>query len=298
MRLVSIGECMIELSGAGENLWRSGFAGDTFNTAWYARATLPAGSVDYVTCVGTDPVSQQMLDFMGAGGIGTDHVMRHPTRVAGLYMITLKDGERSFTYWRDQAAARCLADDPATLTAAVNGADLVYFSGITLGILTADRRAALLEALQGQRIAFDPNLRPRLWPDTETMCEAIMQAARVSEIALPSYEDEADFFGDADPEATLKRYADAGATEIVVKNGGGDMLVLADGQTHLIEPGPKAQPVDTTGAGDSFNGAYFSARLQGIPAPEAARYAHGIAKQVIGHKGALMPMDQIAKDAA
>jgi 2-dehydro-3-deoxygluconokinase len=56
--------------------------------------------------------------------------------------------------------------------------------------------------------------------------------------------------------------------------------------------------VDTTGAGDSFNGAYFSARLQGLPAPEAARYAHGIAKQVIGHKGALMPMDQIAKDAA
>ena len=37
----SIGECMIELSAGKGDLWRMGFAGDTFNTAWYARAILP-----------------------------------------------------------------------------------------------------------------------------------------------------------------------------------------------------------------------------------------------------------------
>lgn len=298
MRIVCIGECMIELSGAGEDLWRSGFAGDTFNTAWYARALMTGGTVDYVTTVGSDPLSERMLAFMASGGIGTDHITRHPSRVPGMYLITLKDGERSFTYWRDSSAARCLADDPDAVAAAVDGADLVYLSGITLGVLTADRRAALLDVLKGRNVAFDPNLRPRLWPDTETMCAAIMDAARVSKIALPSYEDEADFFGDTDEMATLQRYADVGATEVVVKNGGGTMLVLADGEITTIDPGPKVQPVDTTGAGDSFNGAYFSARMAGLGPVEAAKAAHQMAARVITHRGALMPMDLIRQETA
>ena len=46
----AVGECMIELSDAGESLWRQGFAGDTFNAAWYARAILPESEpVAYLT---------------------------------------------------------------------------------------------------------------------------------------------------------------------------------------------------------------------------------------------------------
>ena len=57
-KLLSIGECMVELSQAGEGLLRKGFAGDTFNTAWYARACLSKDwSVDYLTAVGDDPMS-------------------------------------------------------------------------------------------------------------------------------------------------------------------------------------------------------------------------------------------------
>ena len=51
MQFLSIGECMIEMSGDAGGNWRMGFAGDTLNTLWYARAGLdPAnGPVGFLT---------------------------------------------------------------------------------------------------------------------------------------------------------------------------------------------------------------------------------------------------------
>lgn len=293
MDFLSIGECMVELSGAGPGLWRQAFAGDTLNTAWYVRAALPAGrSVGYLTAVGRDPISDAMVDFIARAGIETGWIARHPTRSAGLYMIDLKDGERSFTYWRDRSAARTLADDEAQLAAALRNAGLIYFSGITLAILPPDRREALLAALArapGQ-VAFDPNLRPKLWDSGAEMRDWITRGAAVADIALPSHEDEAAHFGDEDPEATAQRYRAAGVGEIVVKNGGGPMAALlpdADRPSEL-PPLPRRRPVDTTGAGDSFNGAYLAARLTGADIAEAIRAGHETALRVIAHRGALI----------
>jgi hypothetical protein len=49
------------------------------------------------------------------------------------------------------------------------------------------------------------------------------------------------------------------------------------------------QPIDTTAAGDSFNAAYLAARLNGENPVAAATAAHGLAGQVIRHRGAIMP---------
>ena len=84
---------------------------------------------------------------MNAEGIGTNHVQRLADKTIGLYYITLKDGERSFTYWRNDSAARKLASDPAALGRALEGADMAYWSGITLAILPNQDRLALIEAL-------------------------------------------------------------------------------------------------------------------------------------------------------
>ncbi|AXC50621.1 sugar kinase [Paracoccus suum] len=302
MRLVSVGECMVELSADpdAQGRLRQGFAGDTLNTAWYARACLPAqDAVDYVTAIGTDPLSQAMLDFISGAGIGTDWIRRDPQRAPGLYLISLTEGERSFTYWRENSAARRLADDPAHLVTALCGADLAYFSGITLAILPPEGREAFLAALADtRRVAFDPNLRPRLWQSLTEMREWTLRGAAAAQVILPSFDDEAAAFGDADPAATAARYVAAGATEVVVKNGGSPMAAWCDGAPVPLPPVNRLQPRDSTGAGDAFNGAYLASRMHGASLPDAVAQGHAMAARVIDHPGALMPMECISANTA
>jgi 2-dehydro-3-deoxygluconokinase len=292
---LSIGECMVELAPQPGGLFSMGFAGDTFNTAWYARRCLPPGwRVAYLSAVGQDAVSDGMLGFMGAAGIDTTHVARLPDRTVGLYLISLTNGERSFAYWRGQSAARMLASDQARLAQALAGVRVAYLSGITLAILDAPDRARLLAALAAARgagttVVFDPNLRPRLWQDVPMMCAAIMDGAGVADIVLPSHEDEAAHFGDTSPTATAARYAGAGAGLVVVKNGAGEMLAVSGGQSHRLIPPPVPEVVDTTAAGDSFNAGFLAAWLAGATLPEAMARGADVAARVIGSRGALVP---------
>lgn len=295
-QILCIGEAMIELSQSDSpDAWHLGIAGDTLNTAWYLRGLLPdAWRVGYLSRVGTGPFSQRMLDFLDAARIETAHVSRDPDREIGLYAISLQDGERSFSYWRNSSAARGLANDPQRLQQAFAEASMLYLSGITLAILPDTARTNLMDALQkardrGAMVVFDPNLRPRLWPDTQTMCSQIERAAAQCDLILPSFDDEATYFGDADQQATIARYHRLGTAQVVVKNGGGPMFYSGPDGTGGVSDLVPEKPVDTTSAGDSFNAGYLAAMLQGADSESAIRAGHALSRQVIRHRGALVP---------
>jgi 2-dehydro-3-deoxygluconokinase len=208
-------------------------------------------------------------------------------------LIELSDGERSFSYWRDSSAAKALADDAAALRAAIDGADAVYFSGITLAILAPEARKRLLAALasakaRGAMVGFDSNIRRRLWKNNQELGDAIHAAARVSTLTLPTVPDELEMFGETDQTAVAERYLADGVPEVVVRAGADAALVVwPDGRTR-VAPQTQVKPVDTTGAGDSFNGSYMAARLQGDGPEAAARKAHATAARVIQSYGALV----------
>ena len=297
MRFLAIGECMAELAPtATPDEFRLGFAGDTFNTAWYLARCAPQIDVGFLTVVGNDAISAKMRNEMRGGGISDACVDTHPAKTIGLYLISLEDGERSFAYWRGQSAARTLADDPASLAEKLADADFLYFSGITLAILPADRREGFLHALAtarkaGKTIAFDPNLRPKLWASTEEMTQSIMDGAAVSDLVLPSFEDEAHWFADADPDATAQRYLDAGAITVVVKNGA-DPVHYAEAERRGSYPiSPIRQLVDTTAAGDSFNAGIFARHGAGDSLEQGIAYACALSGQVVQGRGALVPVD-------
>ncbi|MDB5506113.1 MAG: sugar kinase [Devosia sp.] len=293
-RFVSIGECMIEMSGGAGQQYRMGFAGDTLNTAWYMRALLPAEwTVDYVTALGDDLYSKQIRQFLDSNDIGTSHIQTIKNKRPGLYMIHQEAGDRQFTYWRDTSAAKLLADNVGALDAALVGADLVYFSGITLAILAPRARGRLLKAIvkarnAGAQVAFDPNLRPALWTAPRVMTAVLTAGAAISDIVLPTHGDEAKVFGDVGVEGTAQRYLDEGVAEVAVKDGDRPALVATSDEQVTVTPEGGAEVVDTTGAGDSFNGAYLSSRLAGKGLKDSVMAAHAVARIVIGHRGALV----------
>ena len=298
--IASIGECMLELSGRTGSDWRMGFAGDTFNTLWALHALGGDRPATYVSAFGDDPFSRDQIEFFAASGIGIGASPVIDSARPGLYAITLTGAERSFTYWRNDAAARQLASDPAALAKSLEKQSLVYFSGITLAILDEAARAVLIAAVAAARaagslIAFDPNYRPRLWHSREEARDATAKALAVADIALPTFPDEHMLFGDASPEATAARLGRT-VGEVVVKNGEEPALVLAEGKVAPIPAIRVAAPVDTTGAGDSFNGAYLAARLAGDAPAKAARRAHRVAAAVVQVRGALAPFE-ILRDA-
>ncbi|TAU89961.1 sugar kinase [Rhizobium leguminosarum] len=301
-RFLSIGECMVELSQAGDGLLRKGFAGDTFNTAWYARACLAADwSVDYFTALGDDAMSDEMLAFIDTSGIGTSLIRRIKGRTPGLYLINLKNGERSFSYWRDSSAARSLAADPDCLREAVESAEVIYFSGITLAILPHEDAETLLAEVRrakaaGRLVVFDPNIRPRLWSSYDVMHTTISEGARSSVLVMPSFDDEAAHFGDDSIEATIHRYRALGAVDILVKNGADGVTLNFAGEQTFVPAEKVEKVVDTTSAGDSFNGAFLARYLEAGDAPAAARFAAKVAARVVSEHGALVVKEKLGLD--
>lgn len=305
--LICIGECMIELNetggdvgdGKGAALMARTFGGDTLNTAVYAARTLGAlGKVHYATGLGDDPFSSEMIAAWQAEGVATDLALRFPGRVPGLYAIkTDERGERSFHYWRSAAPARDMFRHPdaSAWSKAIGDADLLYFSGITLAILDDSGREELLaiaEAIReaGGHTAFDTNHRPALWPDAVTASLWMEKAFRCSTIGLPSLEDACALGFGQSPAAVAEKCKSFGVEEIVVKCGADPTLVALPGQPDALVSGDVVgKPVDTTAAGDSFNGAYLARRLMGDDPVTAATQGRAMAAWVVGHRGAIVP---------
>ncbi|MER9352923.1 sugar kinase [Mesorhizobium sp. M0514] len=293
--VASIGECMLELSGQAGPKWRMGFAGDTFNTLWALHALSGERPATYVSAFGDDPFSQGQISFFAENGIDIGASPVIPGARPGLYAITLTGAERAFTYWRSDAAARRLASDPAALAKSLENRALVYFSGITLAILDASARKTLLAEVAkaraaGSLVAFDPNYRPRLWQSREEAQAAILDALAVADIALPTFPDEQMLFGDSAPQATAERFGKL-VGEVVVKNGEEPALIATGGALQPVPAQHVATPVDTTGAGDSFNGSYLAARLAGHAPADAVQRAHRVAAAVVQVRGALAPFE-------
>lgn len=303
MKLAAIGECMVEATldraGPFAGPARLGFGGDTLNTAVYARRCLPRGQgqVAYVTALGDDVFSDSMVAAWQAEGLDTDLVYRLPGRRPGFYAIATDDrGERSFHYWRREAAVRSLLEEQrdADLAERLQGFDTIYLSGITLAILGEDGRRSLLDLLQGLRdagttLAFDGNHRPALWPDPAAARSAYEAIGRLTDIALPTFDDDAALNGDGNAEATAKRWLDWGAREVVVKLGAEGCAVFTREDSWQVPGDEVERVIDTTAAGDSFNGAYLAARLLGEAPAQAAARGCALAAEVIQHRGAIIP---------
>jgi len=303
-RVACLGECMIELVERPDGTLTRGFGGDTLNTAVYlARLGVPAA---YVTALGTDPFSDELLRAWEAEGIDTSAVLRLPDRLPGLYMIqTDAAGERRFHYWRDSAPVRLLFDLPETpvVEAALADSDLVYLSGVTLSLFGDAGRERLFDALArarqgGAKIAFDTNFRPRGWPDRQAARQVYERMFGSADIVLAGVEDYRLLQDSDDAGELADRLKAADVPEIVVKLAGPACRVITGGVDTVVRAASVADIVDTTAAGDSFSAAYIAARRDGKPPASAAVAGHRLAGIVVRHRGAIIPREAMPPSAS
>ncbi len=296
-RVVSVGECMVELARGPDGRFGLSYGGDTFNTSVYlSRAGC---SVAYATALGDDPYSAGIAEMAEREAVATDLMVTLRGRMPGLYLIETAQGERTFWYWRDRAAARDLfeCEHSERVATELAAAGLIYFSGVTLSLYSErglDTFAAALSRAKaaGARIAMDSNYRPRGWGGDIARAQRTFERFwRLADVALPTFEDEQALWGDATPAAVAARMRGLGVPEVVVKSGPDGAYVASGGEEHEV-PCPAVQdPVDTTAAGDSFNAGYIAARRLGATEVEAADSAHRLAAVVIQHRGAIVPKD-------
>jgi 2-dehydro-3-deoxygluconokinase len=301
-KVACIGECMIELRQAPGGLFSRGFGGDTLNTAVYLSRLGIA--TDYITALGDDSLSDEMIAGWQGEGVGTTKVARLKGKLPGIYMIeTDAKGERKFFHWRESAAARALMDLPETgiILHSLAAYHAVYFSAITLSIYSEEGRARLFGALgrarqERTRIVFDTNFRARGWPDLDVARRVFGQAFETADIALASTEDLQPLWPAESNEALLARI---GSPEAVLKLAEPKCIVRAGGTTQEVAAEPLTNPVvDTTAAGDSFAAAYLAARLNGADPAEAARAGHHLAGVVVCYPGAIIPRSAMPADGA
>jgi 2-dehydro-3-deoxygluconokinase len=296
-RICLIGEGMVELRQEADGTCRLGYGGDTLNTAIH-MARHGCGVV-YATALGEDSFSRQLRTAWALEGLDCSAILTDPKRGAGLYAITLDGaGERTFTYWRSDSAARQLfaLSGSNTLAQSARDAGALAFSLISLAILGDEGRAALVSLAQSIRnqgglVAFDGNYRPHLWEDAASAAHWRDRAIAVSSIGLPTLDDEVAMTGEASVDEVAAHWESLGCAETVVKMGAQGCR-LPGGE--IVGPSARLDPVDTSGAGDAFNGGYLAARLKGESPLDAAREGNALAGWTIMRAGAIPQRDDAA----
>jgi 2-dehydro-3-deoxygluconokinase len=311
VNVLSIGEVMVEFFSAngGPCEFRTSFGGDTFTVA--AMAARLGASSSYLTAIGRDIFCEFLLDGIRATGVGINHIQLRPG-YNGIYFITVdKLGERHFQYYRSGSSASMLS--PSDLPISVlDTADILYTSGVTsaLSESTADLVCAALKRSHslGRITAYDLNFRARLWTEERAIAQYRSVLRYVSHLFLSEIEvpilakslalsDIADLASkDAKypiDVAGLAHLAEAcfraGISEMVIKFGAAGALLAtchAPQLRHLRAW--KCQPVDSTGAGDAFNGAYLASRyMQGFDPLQAATWATAAAGLKVTRRGSV-----------
>ena len=295
-----LGEALLELAPSGQaQNFRLGVAGDIFNTA-AAVAQLGVPS-NLVTAVGDIATDQIFFDRAEALAISTKFVQRDRSRHAGLYLINNdENGERSFVYWRSNSAARHLfgsRDQLDQVLTSLRGIPYWYFSGITLALLSSESLEVLIKHLiafrhRGGKVVYDNNYRPALWASAAHFRSTDQLVLPQVDIFLPSLDD-AISSGVAQSETeALARFRSLAVPEIVLKNGTEPVVLLYEGSEVSIPVKAQSPVVDTTGAGDGFNGGYLAARLLGHTPAEAVQVGMRVSGTVVCHRGAILPPEQ------
>lgn len=292
--ILCLGEPLIEFNQQADRRFLEGFGGDVSNVA--IAAARQGARAAMATRLGADSFGEAFLALWEREGVDASTVVRDPSAPTGIYFVLHGPEGHRFEYRRAGSAASLMGPDELPLEA-IRAARLLHLSGISQAISAkaADAGfAAIAEArAAGVTVAYDTNLRLKLWPLVRA--RAIIHAAVASaDIALPGLDDARLLTGIDDPEAIVRFYLDLGPSVVALTLGEGG-AVIADRERVVRLPPRPAKLVDASGAGDCFDGAFLAKWLATGDIEAAGRYANTAAALAVEGYGAVDPIPRAAR---
>jgi ribokinase len=233
--------------------------------------------VQMVGMVGDDVFGQALLDNLANAGVGTEAVARvsGPSGVAPI--LVAESGENSIVVvpGANGKMDKAAVDRQGAL---IRSAGMVLCQ-LELPLETVGHLLALC-AGAGVPVVLDPAPAAPL-PDS-----AFRQVAWFT----PNETEAAFYLGNQpNSEAAAQQLLQKGLKGVVLKRGSDGAYVAVAGKAAWVRPFP-VKPVDTVAAGDSFNGAFAVALLEGNDPWAAARFASAAAAISVTRKGAQASM--------
>lgn len=292
MDILAYGEPMVEFNQTGQGegrLYLQGFGGDSSNFA--IAAARQGARVGYWSALGDDANGRALRALWDAEGVDHSLVRSDAAAFTAIYFVTHGERGHEFHFYRSGSAASRVA--PADVPQArIAAAKVFHLSGISLAISNSacDAGYAAIDAARaaGTRVSFDTNLRLKLW--SLDRARAVMSdVLRRCDIALPSWDDITAITGLTEPEDIVDHCLRGGAQVVALKLGAEGALVASESERHRIAPFP-CQPVDATGAGDTFGGAFVARLVAGDGLRAAGHYAAAAAALSTQGYGAVAPI--------
>ena len=281
--IIGLGECMVELYasqtlGVATTLQKS-YGGDVLNTLVHASRL--GSRTGFISRVGHDPFGFGLLEAWQSEGIDTSQAPLLDGENGVYFISLLENGEREFTYRRVNSAASHIK--PSDLnTEFIASSRLILLSGITQAISSSAELTTLAAAKiakeNGVLVAFDPNYRPKLWAvrgGLKAARAAALELLPLVDVLLPS----------APTDLELLTREQMQIVPVVALKSGAEGVWI--GETHV--PAQVVRVVDTTGAGDAWNGGFLNHWLQTKDPILAAQAANKVAAQKIQFRGAIPP---------
>ncbi len=241
-------------------------------------AARAGGRVTFVARVGSDVFGERAIDAFAEDGIDIQYVIREPSAPSGVALIYVDtDGENSIAVASGANAYLSPADVRAA-EKAIATADILLVQLETP--ISTVQAAAEMAASRGVKVILNPapaqHLPDELLKNLAFLTPNESEAELLTGVRVTSIE-EAQIAADI----LLRR----GVSNVIITLGAAGALVANNNVVRHV-PGFKVDPVDTTAAGDVFNGALAVAIAEDLPVEQAVRFANAAAALSVTRPGA------------
>ena len=228
-----------------------------------AAARLGA-QVTFIARLGADAFGNEALDAYQQEGIRTDFVIQDPDTHSGVALILVNPNGENTVSVGPGANSRLTAGDVYAASAAIREADCLL---VQLEI-PVEAVLAALEIAHRHHVRTILNPAPARTLPAEILKLVDTLTPNETEAAILAHQDASAVQTDSLPHLA----SILGIPNLVVTLGSKGAYILQSGTTSFIPPFP-ITPVDTTAAGDAFNGALAVALARDESLPQAVRYA-------------------------